>query len=184
MLHSARSHQVHVLCQADRETVGVKRGETDNMMIDVAIGRTPTGARSFPLGFRVEFLRQWDQCFTRGRGARTALLREHNLTTNTVKRWIHARDNGEWATSMVNAADTSKNAMTNRDRAELARLRRENEQLKKKVEQSEAVQEILGKAYELLEGMTTSSQDDTDDIPVSLMSATEYADWLRRNRLS
>lgn len=151
-------------------------------MIDVAIGRTPTGGRSFPLGFRVEFLRQWDQCFTRG--SRTALLRQYDLTGNTVKRWIDARENGEWTTSMVDAADASRNAMTNRERAELARLRRENEQLKKKVEQSEAVQEILGKAYELLEGMHTSSQDDSNDIPVSLMNATEYADWLRRNRLS
>ncbi|OZF08903.1 hypothetical protein CH300_03010 [Rhodococcus sp. 15-1154-1] len=152
------------------------------MTIDVAIGRTPTGGRAFPLGFRVEFLRQWDECVERG--AKTALLREHNLTQNTVKRWIHARDNGEWTTAMVDAANASKNAMTNRERAELARLRRENDQLKKKVEQSEAVQEILGKAYELLEGMHTSSQDEGTDIPISLMSATEYAEWLRRNRLS
>lgn len=152
------------------------------MMIDIAIGRTPTGARSFPLGFRVEFLRQWDQCHTRG--SRTALLRQYDLSGNTVKRWIDARENGEWTTSMVNTSDASRNAMTNRERAELARLRRENEQLKKKVEQSEAVQEILGKAYELLEGMHTSSQDDSNDIPISLMNATEYADWLRRNRLS
>lgn len=152
------------------------------MTIDVAIGRTATGARSFPLGFRVEFLRQWDQCLTRG--SRTALLRQYNLTGNTVKRWIDARENGEWTASMVTVSDASKNAMTNRERAELARLRRENEQLKKKVEQSEAVQEILGKAYELLEGMHTSSQNDDNDIPVSLMSATEYADWLRRNKLS
>lgn len=152
------------------------------MMIDVAIGRTATGARSFPLGFRVEFLRQWDQCLARG--SRTALLRQYNLTGNTVKRWIDARENGEWTASMVTVSDASKNAMTNRERAELARLRRENEQLKKKVEQSEAVQEILGKAYELLDGMHTSSQNDDNDIPVSLMSATEYADWLRRNKLS
>ncbi|MDI6627081.1 MAG: hypothetical protein QME72_05120, partial [Rhodococcus sp. (in: high G+C Gram-positive bacteria)] len=85
-----------------------------------------------------------------------------------MKRWIDARENGEWTASMVTVSDASKNAMTNRERAELARLRRENEQLKKKVEQSEAVQEILGKAYELLEGMHTSSQNDDNDIPVSL----------------
>ncbi|KIQ07863.1 hypothetical protein RU01_21845, partial [Rhodococcus sp. MEB064] len=68
--------------------------------------------------------------------------------------------------------------------AELARLRKENDALKKKVAQSEAVQEILGKAYELLEGITESSTETDDQIPPALMSATEYARWLERNALS
>ncbi len=55
------------------------------------------------------------------------------------------------------------------ERAELARLRTENDQLEKKVAQSEAAQEILGKAYELVERMPTSSYEELD-VPVSLMS--------------
>jgi len=73
--------------------------------------------------------------------------------------------------------------MESRDRAELVRLRLENEALKKKVAQSEAAQQILGKAFELLEGITTSSEN-TAQIPPSLMSADEYAQWLKRHRLS
>jgi hypothetical protein len=74
--------------------------------------------------------------------------------------------------------------MDGRDRAELARLRKENEALKKKVAQSEAAQQILGKAFELLEGITTSSTEENTPIPPALMSADEYKKWLQRRRLS
>ena len=74
--------------------------------------------------------------------------------------------------------------MENRDRAELARLRAENEILRKKVAQSEAAQQILGKAFELLEGITTSSDEEHTSIPPALMSADDYATWLKRRNLS
>lgn len=151
-------------------------------MIDVEIGRSATGVRRFPLAFRVEFLRSWDDAVERG--AKTALLRKHSLTTNTVKRWLEARERGEFTASMVTAARKSRFEVKNTERAELARLRKENDALKKKVAQSEAVQEILGKAYELLEGITESSTETDDQIPPALMSATEYARWLERNALS
>lgn len=151
-------------------------------MIDVPIGRTAGGVRSFPLAFRVEFLRQWDAGVERG--ARTVLLREFGLTLNTVKRWRLARDRGEFEASMARAAGKSRNAVDNADRAELARLRRENERLRKKVEQAEAVQEILGKAFGLLEQTAKSPDEEEPRIPVSLMNAEEYGRWLQRGRLS
>ncbi|KIQ08455.1 hypothetical protein, partial [Rhodococcus sp. MEB064] len=106
-------------------------------MIDVEIGRSATGVRRFPLAFRVEFLRSWDDAVERG--AKTALLRKHSLTTNTVKRWLEARERGEFTASMVTAARKSRFEVKNTERAELARLRKENDALKKKVAQSEAV---------------------------------------------
>ena len=74
--------------------------------------------------------------------------------------------------------------MDSRDRAELARLRRENEHLKAKVAQAETAQDILGKAFELLQGITKSSSTDPSAIPPALMSASEYAQWLEREKLS
>jgi transposase-like protein len=134
------------------------------------------------LSFRVEFLRRWDECVERGSKAR--LLREFDLASTTVDRWRQAQARGELTTSMVAAAERSPNRMDSRDRAELARLRQENEALKKKVAQSEAAQEILGKAFELLEGITTSSTEENTSIPPALMSADEYAAWLKKHRLS
>ncbi|WP_411721583.1 hypothetical protein, partial [Mycetocola sp.] len=85
------------------------------------------------------------------RGSKARLLREFDLASTTVDRWRQARARGELTASMVAAAERSPRRMDSRDRAELARLRQENEALKKKVAQSEAAQEILGKAFELLE---------------------------------
>ena len=150
-------------------------------MNELVIGRTTAGGRSFSLAFRVEFLRRWDQCVEHG--AKTRLLREYALSSSTVRRWQNARARGEWTAQMVARAERSPARMDSRDRAELARLRKENEALKKKVAQSEAAQQILGKAFELLEGITTSSTEDTP-VPPALMSADEYRKWLERYRLS
>lgn len=137
----------------------------------------------FPLAFRIDFVRRWQDCTERGAKAR--LLRELCLDYSTVRRWLQAYDRGEYTTAMVASSEKSRNRVSNRDRAELARLRRENEALKKKVAQGEAVQEILGKAYELLHGINESSSDQHDEqIPPALMSADEYARWLQRRNLS
>lgn len=150
-------------------------------MIDVQVARTQSGRRRFPIAFRVEFLRRWDEAVDRGAKAR--LLRENNVAGSTVMVWRRQLARGEFETSMVAAAGKSRNAVSNQDRAELARLRQENQQLRRKLEQSEAVQEILGKAYELLDGITKGSPPPQSQIPISLMSAQEYADWLQRNQL-
>lgn len=151
-------------------------------MIDVPIARSPGGRRMFPLGFRVEFLKQWDDAVERGVKAR--LLREFNLSQATVRAWLRARDRGEFEASMVIAAGRTRAVVSNTDRAELARLRLENQQLRRRVEQSEAVQEILGKAFELLDGITKGSPPPQPAIPISLMNAKEYAAWLQTVKLS
>ncbi|APE11915.1 MULTISPECIES: hypothetical protein [Rhodococcus] len=151
-------------------------------MIDVEVGRTPTGMRSFSMAYRSEFLRQWDAAIERG--SRAKLLRENNLAYGTVHRWIAARDRGEWTASMRAAAEKPGRRMDSRERAELAQLRKENQQLRQKVEQAEAAQQILGKAFELLEHVTKSSAPETPAIPPALMSVAEYEQWLEGYRLS
>lgn len=136
----------------------------------------------FPLAFRIEFLREWDRAIEWG--AKTRLLRQYALAPATVGRWVRARDRGEWTVSMVAAAQKGANRMTSQDRAELARLRAENQVLRTKVEQAEAAQEILGKAFGLLEGINQSSMDTQPQIPPALMTATEYAQWLEQHKLS
>lgn len=158
-------------------------GETEYLMISVQPGLSPTGQRRFPIGYRLEFLREWDAA-ARERGARARLLRENDLSQATVRRWIGARDRGELEESMMKASKRNGTSASV-DRAELARLRVENEQLRRQVVQAEAAQDILGKAFELLQGINESSQNAQDpQIPPALMSATEYAAWLQRLKLS
>lgn len=162
--------------------VGVGIGVS--VMISESVGRTKTGQRSMTIAYKIEFLQAWDQALERG--AKTRLLRENGLARNTVKRWILARDRGQFSAAMTAAAtEIPRSKMDNRDRAELLRLRNENERLKRKVVQAEAAQEILGKAFELLDGITKSSSlDQESQIPPALMSAEQYAQWLQRNYIT
>lgn len=152
------------------------------MMISVEPGLSPTGRRQFSIGYRLEFLREWDACHDRGAKAR--LLRENDLAFATVRRWIGGRRRGELEESMAKASMGPGRAEASVDRAELARLRVENERLRRQVVQAEAAQNILGKAFELLEGINESSTEPEPQIPPALMSATEYAAWLQRRKLS
>ncbi|AHK27295.1 MULTISPECIES: hypothetical protein [Rhodococcus] len=52
-------------------------------MIEAEFGLTPTGRRSYPLAYRIEFLRRWDECIERGAKAR--LMRENNMDRATVQ---------------------------------------------------------------------------------------------------
>ena len=158
------------------------RGSETKFMIDVVLGLTAAGQRRFPLAFRVEFLRLWDARVERG--GKTSLLREYGLTGSTVGRWVRARDAGEFGDAMVRAAKSSRNRVSNEDRAELVRLRQENAALQLKVKQAEAAQEILGKAFEILDGIAKTSTDPDPNVPVSLMTAVEYSQWLTRHTVS
>lgn len=135
------------------------------------------------MAFRIEFLELWHQAYERG--AKVRLLRQYNLDNQTVARWVNAERNGEITASAVAAAERAPTRVASRDRATIARQNVRIAELEKKVAQSEAVVEILGKAYELLEQITQSEETDTEAlIPPALMSADEYARWLRSSKLS
>ncbi|BAH49109.1 hypothetical protein ROP_08620 [Rhodococcus opacus B4] len=48
-----------------RHIVGKDAGKRATM-VDVEIGRTPTGGRQFPIAFRLEFIHEWDAATGRG----------------------------------------------------------------------------------------------------------------------
>lgn len=163
--------------------IGVTVREVEQVLAPV--GRGPSGRRVYSLAFRLEFLQAWDRCVEMG--DKTRLLRAHALNRGTVVRWLKARERGEFEGSMVAAATAAypeSRRKVSEDRAELARLREENERLKAKVAQGEAVQDILGKAFELLEGINKSSTEAEPKIPPALMSVEQYKEYLTRRKLS
>nr|WP_260152589.1 hypothetical protein [Hoyosella altamirensis] len=118
-------------------------------------------------------------------GSRARLLRQYNLTRKTVSPWLVARDRGDFDARVTPGKPRrARSTMNDSERAELARLRSENAALKKKVAQSGAAQEILGKAFELLSGINDSSTDPKDMVPPAMMKAKAYRQWLARHDLS
>ncbi|MDN5746474.1 MAG: hypothetical protein L0H31_15340 [Nocardioidaceae bacterium] len=110
-------------------------------------------------------------------------MREHKLAKATVKRWLDSRDLGEFEASVGAAMTKGSDRTHSQDRAALAKALEENERLSAKLRQAEITQEILGKAYELLHGINQSSTTPDPTIPPALMSAEQYAAWLRSKRL-
>ena len=155
----------------------------DFPMIDVEIGRTPSGYREFPVEFKIQFIALWHQCLRRG--DKTRLLRQYSLDSQTVHGWLRAERRGDFTASMVAAAEKSPKRSANQDRATIAQQNVRIAQLEKQLAQTEGVVDILGKAYELLEEISLSSEPDLEPkIPPALMGPEEYANWLARHRLS
>lgn len=137
-------------------------------------GRTATGKRSFTNAEKLEFVREFHACVEWG--AKTALLRRWAVHAETGRKWVIAAEEGR----LGPGSPMGQAQVTNRDRARLVKLERENEQLRAKVAAAEAALEIMGKAHELLDGTLKRSLQDQAEVPVSLMSVAEYQAWLAR----
>ncbi|RUP39384.1 MAG: hypothetical protein EKK60_07225 [Gordonia sp. (in: high G+C Gram-positive bacteria)] len=144
--------------------------------ISVPVGTSPSGRRSYSREYRIEFLQQWDQCVDFG--SKSRLLRANKVDNATARAWVAARDRGDMEASMVKASKKSRDHAINVTRSELVKLRAENERLRKKVAQAEAAQEILGKAFGLLEAVNQSPNEDPIQIPPALMTLDQYKQWL------
>lgn len=109
---------------------------------------------------RLSILAEYEKCVEPGQ--KFALCRRIGLHNNTVARWARDKRDG-----LLVASDKKQNnhMMKHRDRLDYERVKRENERLKAKLEQSESAVEVLGKASELLAALAKSSQTKTPDVP-------------------
>ncbi|MFM6851069.1 MAG: hypothetical protein ACKOVB_18420 [Terrabacter sp.] len=140
-------------------------------------GRKASGARTFTVAEKQQFVREFHECVERG--AKAALLRRWNVEHSVARKWVAAAAEGR----LGPAAPAGRLEMRNQERARLVALERENERLRAKVASAEAALEIMGKAHELLDG-TLKSSHEQDEVPVSLMSVEDYRSWLAKYKTS
>ncbi|WP_157038460.1 hypothetical protein [Nostocoides jenkinsii] len=95
-------------------------------------GRTAMGKRSFTNAEKLDFVREFGECLDRG--TKTALLRRWALHAETGRQWVIAAQEGR----LGPAAPRGAMQVTNRDRARLVALERENDKLRAKVAAAEA----------------------------------------------
>jgi transposase len=75
---------------------------------------------------------------------RAAMLRREGVYTSHIANWRKARDRGE-------ALTPKRGRRPNPDAAELLRLRKENERLRRWLEEADRTIEVLGKVHALLQ---------------------------------
>lgn len=110
--------------------------------------------RQFPAEYKQRILQEHEACAEPGE--KGALLRQEGLYSSHITTWRRQRERGE----LAGLAQKKRGVKANPQAEENARLRRENERLKTRLEQAELIIEVQKKVSQIL-GIE-SSQNETE----------------------
>jgi transposase len=114
----------------------------------------PTSRRSFTSAQKLEHIAAYEAAMTKGDGG--AYLRANGLYSSLMCEWRRQRDAGV----LAGKKPGEKIGRLTAEQSEIARLRRQLDKAERRLATTEVALEIMGKARELLEGLTKSSRDD------------------------
>jgi transposase len=134
-------------------TTAVLVGPDDGRVTDSDPAPRPT-RRRFAAEYKLAILDEYDAATEPG--AKGALLRREGLYSSHLVEWRRARDTGE----MTGLAGRPRPTKRSPSQAELDNLRRRNERLEREPAKNRAALSIMGKAHELLELLSESSEPD------------------------
>jgi transposase-like protein len=129
--------------------------------------RAPKGPRGeraqrryFSNDYKLAVLADYDRCSEPGE--KGALLRREGLYSSIITDWRRQHREGAL---IVSEGRTSEGGRGAPSRTEVARLRAENERLKRKLAKAEAIIEVQGKVQALLEELSKSADNDDSSTP-------------------
>ena len=114
----------------------------------------PTSRRSFTSAQKLEHIAAYEAAMTKGDGG--AYLRANGLYSSLMCEWRRQRDAGV----LAGKKPGEKICRLTAEQSEIARLRRQLDKAERRLATTEVALEIMGKARELLEGLTKSSRDE------------------------
>ena len=109
--------------------------------------------RQFSAKYKLRILTEADQCTQRGEIG--ALLRREGLYSSHLTTWRRQRDRGQ----LAGLTPKKRGRKPDPQAVELARLQRENEQLKARLEQAETIIEVQKKLSQML-GLPPAEKDE------------------------
>lgn len=115
--------------------------------------------RTFTTAYKLRIVQEHD---TAPKGEKGAILRREGLYDSSIQLWRKQRDEGSLRnpSRSKNTADAEHTKQHAKEKADKTKLERENERLKKKLAQTEAALEIVGKWHALLEMMSESADSE------------------------
>ena len=114
----------------------------------------PTSRRSFTSAQKLDHITAYEAAMKRGEGG--AYLRANGLYSSLMCEWRRQRDAGV----LAGKKPGEKIGRLTAEQAEIARLTRQLDKAQRRLATTEVALEIMGKARELLEGLTKSSRDE------------------------
>jgi transposase len=112
--------------------------------------------RTFTAAYRLSIVQEYEAA---PRGEKGAVLRREGLYHSHIKEWTAARDAG--AVSGLGDARRSSTASKGPTKGEVERLRAQNVRLTAQLTQTRMALDIMGKAHELLEMLSESTDTST-----------------------
>ena len=115
--------------------------------------------RHFPAEYKLAILAEYEAA---RQGEKGAILRREGLYDSSIQNWKKQRDQGALKGLAGERLVPSEEATKERakEKAQVAKLERENARLAKRLAHSEAAVEILGKWVALLESMSESADSE------------------------
>lgn len=107
--------------------------------------------RRFTAEYKLAIVAEYDACTDPG--GKGALLRREGLYSSHIAEWRRASKTG----SMAGLTGTPRPTKRTPEQVELEKLRRRNERLERELAKNKAALVIMGKAHELLELLSESS---------------------------
>ena len=114
----------------------------------------PTSRRSFTSAQKLDHIAAYEAAMQKGEGG--AYLRANGLYSSLICEWRRQRDAGV----LAGKKPGEKIGRLTAEQAEIARLRRQLDKAERRLATTEVALEIMGKARELLEGLTKNSRDE------------------------
>lgn len=124
----------------------------DRKMPDPEVS-TRAKRRTFTAGYKRHILEEADRCIDRGEMG--ALLRREGLYSSHLTTWRRQRAAGE----LAGLAPKKRGRKRDEEAAELAKLRRENERLRKQLDQAELIIAAQKKLAQLLEALNGAEEE-------------------------
>ena len=110
--------------------------------------------RRFSAAYKLRIPREYEAC--REPGEKGALLRREGLYSSNLVTWHRQQEQGELSA----LAPKKRGAKADPQTAEVARLRRENERLRTRLQQAELIIKVQTKASQIL-GLETNGREET-----------------------
>lgn len=149
-------------------TSPVRTGQTSSNGTARKDLRAPAGPRAeraqrrvFSADYKLAILAEYDRCSEQGE--KGALLRREGLYSSIITDWRRQHREG----SLVVTPGRSEGGRGGPSRSEVARLRAENEALRKKLAKAEAIIEVQGKVHALLDELSKSAASEEPSTPSS-----------------
>jgi transposase len=135
-------------------TAAQVREHTGGMTPDPEVPERPRPPRSYPAGYKLRILAEYEQLDKQGKGA---LLRREGLDTSLISEWRKQRDKGALA-ALGEGVRRGRPPTDPRDR-ELTRLQAENARLRDQLARQAKVLEVQGELSALLSRLAASSAE-------------------------